>query len=246
MAIFVDRASNTTLVENLTKALAVEKRVVALEKRSAIEERKSKKTSFKEDTKKKQTKDPFDMEGLQKVLKAMSNEMIDIRKQVAETSSKKPYKAFKRNPPMEVKPPNVVSNVESEEEEEEENTTEGQNDDEEVVELQEMWYFILPQEEDQEAFPVSTRSKNQLDPPQTTPKQKGASPAAKDKVATKKTTAKATQYSPVQPDQTTPSKTLIILDEMDYNIIEDMKKTRANITFYELSKLKHQQKVLLK
>ena len=33
---------------------------------------------------------------------------------------------------------------------------------------------------------------------------------------------------------------------MEYNIIEDMKKTRANITFYELSKLKHQQKVLLK
>lgn len=33
---------------------------------------------------------------------------------------------------------------------------------------------------------------------------------------------------------------------MEYNIIEDMKKTRANITFYELSKLKHQQKLLLK
>ena len=33
---------------------------------------------------------------------------------------------------------------------------------------------------------------------------------------------------------------------MEYNIIEDMKKSRANITFYELSKLKHQQKVLLK
>ena len=135
------------------------------------------------------------MEGLQKVLKAMSNEMIDIRKQVAETSSKKPYRSFKRNPPMEVKPPNAVSNVESEEEEEEENTTEGQTDDEEVVELQGMWDFILPQEEDQEAFPVSTRSKNQLDPPQTTPKQKGASPATKDKVATKTTITKATQFS---------------------------------------------------
>ena len=33
---------------------------------------------------------------------------------------------------------------------------------------------------------------------------------------------------------------------MEYNIIEDMKKTRANITFYELSKLKHQQKLFLK
>jgi len=33
---------------------------------------------------------------------------------------------------------------------------------------------------------------------------------------------------------------------MEYNIVEDMKKTRANITFHELSKLKHQQKLLLK
>ena len=68
----------------------------------------------------------------------------------------------------------------------------------------------------------------------------------KDKVAPKKTTSKETQTSPVQIDLSTPSKTLIVADEMEYNIIEDMKKARANITFYELSKLKHQQKVLLK
>ena len=68
----------------------------------------------------------------------------------------------------------------------------------------------------------------------------------KDKVATKKTTSKATQTSPVQIDSPTPSKTLIVLDEMEYNIIEDMKKTRANIIVYELRKLKHQQKIVLK
>ena len=55
----------------------------------------------------------------------MSNEMIDIKKQVAETSSKNPYRAFKRGPSMDVKPPNTISNVESKEEEEEESTTEG-------------------------------------------------------------------------------------------------------------------------
>lgn len=33
---------------------------------------------------------------------------------------------------------------------------------------------------------------------------------------------------------------------MEYNIVDDMKKTRANITFHELRKLKHQQKLLLK
>ena len=55
-----------------------------------------------------------------------------------------------------------------------------------------------------------------------------------------------THTNPVQSDSTTPSKTLIISDEMEYNIVEDMKKTRANTTFHELSKLKHQQKILLK
>ena len=109
----------------MTKAIAVEKRVIALEKRSAIEEHKSKKVTLKEDSKKKQAKDPFDLEGLQKVLKTMSNEIVDIKKQVAETSSKKPYKAFKRGPSMDIKPPNAISNVESEEEEEEESATEG-------------------------------------------------------------------------------------------------------------------------
>jgi len=68
----------------------------------------------------------------------------------------------------------------------------------------------------------------------------------KDKVAAKKTTPIATQTSPVQTDSSTPSKTLIVSNEMEYNIIEDMKKTSTNITFYELSKLKHQQKLLLK
>ena len=33
---------------------------------------------------------------------------------------------------------------------------------------------------------------------------------------------------------------------MEYNIIDYMKKTMANITLYELSKLKHQQKIMTK
>ena len=85
--------------------------------------------------------------------------MVDIKKQVAETSSKNPYKAFKRGPSTDSKPPNAISNAEFEEEEDE-ISTEGQTDDEKVVELQGMWDFILPQEEYQEVFPVSKRSKN--------------------------------------------------------------------------------------
>jgi len=60
-----------------------------LEKRSKTDERKTKKVTFKDDSNKKASKDPFDLEGLQKVLKTMSNEMVEIKKQVAESSAPK-------------------------------------------------------------------------------------------------------------------------------------------------------------
>jgi len=130
---------------------------------------KSKKVAFKDDPNKKQSKDPFDLEGLQKVLKSMSIEMVDIKKQVVETSSKKPYKPLIRNPSIDPKPSNAITNVESEGEEDEASNEEP-TDDDEVVELQGMWDFILPDEEDQDALPVTTRSKNQLDPLQSSSK----------------------------------------------------------------------------
>ena len=64
----------------MKESLDVEKRINSLEKKAALEDRKAKKVSFKEDSKKKSSKDPYDMEGLQKVLKTLSNEMIDIKK----------------------------------------------------------------------------------------------------------------------------------------------------------------------
>jgi len=94
----------------------------------------------------------------------MSNEMVDIKKQVAETSSKKPYKPFKRNPPIDPKAHNAITNIELEGEEEEVSNEE-HTDDDEVVELQGMWDFILPDKEDQDALLVTTRGRNQLDPP---------------------------------------------------------------------------------
>ena len=117
--------------------------------------------TFRDDSKKKPPKDPFDLEGLQNVLKTMYNEMVDIKKQVAETSSKKSFRPFKRNSPANPKPPNAISNVESDGEEDEVSNEE-QTDDEEVAELQGMWDFILPNEETQEALPVATQSKKLL------------------------------------------------------------------------------------
>jgi len=44
----------------------------------------------------------------------------------------------------------------------------------------------------------------------------------------------------IPPDSPNASKTLVISDTVKYNIVEDMKKTRANITLHELTKLKQQ------
>ena len=112
----------------MKEALDVEKRINSLEKKAALEDRKAKKVSFKEDSKKKSPKDPYDMEGLQKVLKTLSNEMIDIKKQVAETSSKRPFRTYKKT---EAKPPNVISNADSDQEEEEEEEATLPSDEEE-------------------------------------------------------------------------------------------------------------------
>lgn len=53
------------------------------------------------------------------------------------------------------------------------------------------------------------------------------------------------QNQPTSSNPPSTSKTLVVANSMDYNIIEDMKKTKENITMFELSKLKHQQKLLL-
>jgi len=250
IAIFVDMATKPTLAENMKEALSVEKHIISLEKKAALEDRKSKNVSFKDDSKKKTPKDPYDMEDLQKVLKTMSNEMVEIKKQVAETSTKRPFRNFKKPEP---KPPNAISNADSDPEEDEEDETvlsSEEPEQEETVECHGMWDLILPNsntENEQEAFPVTTRSKGTLEPLQATSKKRNAgSTTTKEKVPVKKATTIPSQNQPSSSNLPSTSKTLVVSDSMDYNIIEDMKKTKANITMFELSKLKHQQKLLLK
>jgi len=167
-------------------------------------------------------------------------------KQVAETSSKKSFRPFKRNSPAGPKPPNAISNTESDGEKDEVSTNEEQTNDEAVAELQGMWDFILPNEETQEALSIATRSKNLVDLSQTNTKQKATMPTPRDKTTFNKSSPKSTQTTPSQLDSSSLAKTLIVSDKMEYNIVDDMKKTREKITFHNLSKLKHQQKMLLK
>lgn len=65
IAMFLDRAQKTILADNMKEDLAVKKRVLSLQKKFIVEERKrAKKLTFKEELKKKASKDPFDVEGL--------------------------------------------------------------------------------------------------------------------------------------------------------------------------------------
>lgn len=80
ITIFIVRANRATLVDNMKESIDVAKEILSLEKKTAQEERKSKKATFKEEPKKKTPKYPFDLEGLQNVLKSMSNDMVDIKK----------------------------------------------------------------------------------------------------------------------------------------------------------------------
>lgn len=109
-----------------------------------------------------------------------------------------------------------------------------------------MWDFILPNEETREALHVATRSKNLVDLPQKNPNHKASTPPPRDKTTGKKSSPKSTQTTPSQLNSSPSTKTLIVSNEMEYNIVDYMKNTMENIIFHHLSKLKHRQKLLLK
>lgn len=62
--ISIDRSAKPTLVKNMKEEITVEKRILDVDKKNALEERKSKKVTFRDESKKKPPKDPFDLEGL--------------------------------------------------------------------------------------------------------------------------------------------------------------------------------------
>ena len=128
----------------------LEKIILALEKHSKIEDKKSKKVTFSQYSKNKVSKDPFDIEGLQKVLKTISNDMIEIKKQVAQTlAPTKSFRPFKKNPSSTSQPPNVILNAESDQDTQDPSPFEQESKSEEEFELNGLWDFILPTEEEE-------------------------------------------------------------------------------------------------
>ena len=89
---------------------------------------------------------------------------------------------------------------------------------------------------------MSTRSKSSSYSIVSNQKQKSL--PTKEKKIVKK--SKTVQTDPITPNPSTMSKTLIVLDTVEYNIVEDMKNTKANISLHEMTKLKQQQKISLR
>lgn len=109
--------------------------------------------------------------------------------------------------------------------------------------------FILPVSDngnEYEALPIGTRSKGTIDPIQLIQKHKPSTSTAKDKVAVKKSTSTSPQEIPSSSNSPSSTRTLVVSDTIEYNIVEDMKKIKANISLHELTKLKQQHKCLLK
>ena len=61
----------------MKESLSIENIILALEKKTAQEERNTKRVSFNDEPKNKTSKYPYYIEGLQKVLKTMSNDMVE-------------------------------------------------------------------------------------------------------------------------------------------------------------------------
>lgn len=64
IALLVDRENLATLANNMKANLYVEKHIISLEKKTSQEDKKSKKVNFRDDSKKKAPKYPFDLEVL--------------------------------------------------------------------------------------------------------------------------------------------------------------------------------------
>jgi hypothetical protein len=154
IAMFVKRESKNTLTEAMQEALDVEKEISSIASKSPSEDSRSsittKKTIIKDERK---DKDVFDMENLQKVMKTLANEIVDVKGKLVEVSNKPFRPFFKRNP--QIPPGGQTSEGVNVDEEEGE-------DNEEVKDTNVFWDIngIFYEDDTKESLAAQTRSKS--------------------------------------------------------------------------------------
>lgn len=117
IAMFVDRENKMTLADNMKEVISIEKHIFSLEKKIVSDERRVVKKE-KKDLRKKHSKYAFDVEVLKKIINSMTIEIVELKRQVAESSSRKGYRPMKRNSTAQSFSPPPISIVESNDDEE--------------------------------------------------------------------------------------------------------------------------------
>ena len=105
MAMFVRRAAKLTLAENFEEAIKVEKDMSAIKTNpgvdtdSASSSRKNTESPSKTTTPEKKGQDSLDLDSLQRVIKKLSNEIIDLKKGTSKSTPNReqPRQPFRRH-----------------------------------------------------------------------------------------------------------------------------------------------------
>jgi ribonuclease HI len=238
IAIWVKRSKKATLLEAFEEATQIEKDILSLKDSSSnetetVSSSKKKIEILPRPTQNKTQPENSDLENLTKVVQKLSNQVIDLKRSTEEASSSKgPYKPPFRKPfpPNRPNPNPEGLNLESlqcalqtilgaqddlippeipQEEVEQETTQE----EESSPNIFGHFSDSIFQANFETVHPYNTRSKTTNKPP-----------------------AENTTTSPPKPSKSVETKQSYASPKLDYDVVEDLKKLRANISIYELLK----------
>jgi hypothetical protein len=238
IAIWVKRSKKATLLEAFEEATQIEKDILSLKDSSSnetetVSSSKKKIEILPRPTQNKTQPENSDLENLTKVVQKLSNQVVDLKRSTEEASSSKgPYKPPFRKPFPTSRPnPNPEGlNLESlqyalqtilgsqddlmppeipQEEVEQETTQEEESSPNIFGHLSDSIF----QANFETVHPYNTRSKTANKPP-----------------------ADNTTTLPPKPSKSVETKQSNASPKIDYDVVEDLKKLRANISIYELLK----------
>jgi ribonuclease HI len=238
IAIWVKRSKNATLLEAFEEATQIEKDILSLKESSSNETEtvpssKKKIEILPRPTQNKTQPENSDLENLTKVVQKLSNQVIDLKRLTEEASSSKgPYKPPFRKPfPTNQPNPNSeglnLENLQCALE-----TILGSQDD------------LMPPEIPQEEFEQETTQEEESSPNIFGHFSDSIFQANFETVHPYNTRSKTTNKPPAENTTTLPPKPCKSVEtkqsnagpKIDYDVVEDLKKLRANISIYELLK----------
>jgi ribonuclease HI len=238
IAIWVKRSKKATLLEAFEEATQIEKDILSLKDSSSnetetVSSSKKKIEILPRPTQSKTQPENSDLENLTKVVQKLSNQVIDLKRSTEEASSSKgPYKPPFRKPfPTNRPNPNpeglnleslqcalqtileAQDNLMPPEIPQEEVEQETVQEEESSPNIFGHFSDSIFQANFETVHPYNTRSKTTNKPP-----------------------AENTTTSPPKPSKSAEIKQSNVGPKLDYDVVEDLKKLRANISIYELLK----------